>query len=77
MNCKEAVQDSVKRRDSLSTPTGEYITEDITTSNMSTGWVTQETMDRMRECGLLNQVSPNREKLTPEGMLYLKDALKE
>ena len=77
MNCKEAVQDSVKRRDPLSTPTGEYLTEDITSSNMSTGWVPQETMERMRECGLLNRVSPNRETLTPEGMLYLEDALKE
>ena len=76
MNCREAVKDSMKRRDILFTPSGEFHTVGLTDCNSITNWVPRETMAKMRECGLLERHSKTREKLTSEGMLYMKEALK-
>ena len=76
MNCREAVKDSMKRMDILCTPTGEFHTVNVTDCNSITNWVPRETMVTMRECGLLERISKTREKLTSEGMLYMKEALK-
>ena len=74
MNCRESVKDAVKEV-WIGEPTGEFYVPGITDCTMTTGFVPPETVQKMRDCGLLKRVSPNREKLTPEGMLYLKEAL--